>query len=73
MLGIGDRVEIMARTDAGNRGRFGDIVHIDTGIKPVVQPTIRSAPGRYVEPRYSVKLNSGEVVHHLMEQQLRKL
>ena len=71
MLAIGDRVEIVARR--GEVSRYGDVVHIDTGIKPITQPAVSNLPKRETEPRYSVKLNSGEVVHHLMERQLRKL
>ena len=69
MLAIGDRVEILAQR--GEVSKYGDVVHIDTGIRSVAQAGVANVPGK--QPSYSVKLNSGEVVHHLMEQQLRKL
>ena len=73
VLAIGDRVEVIGRPSDTFPGKHGDIVHIDTGIKPGTQPGVSSLPPRQIEPRYSVKLNTGEVVHHLTEQQLRKL
>jgi hypothetical protein len=73
MLAIGDRVEIMGRPGDLNRGKYGDIVHIDTGVEPSNRPAPVKLPRRDTEPSYSVKLNNGEVVHHLREQQLRKL
>jgi hypothetical protein len=73
MLEIGDRVEIMGRPGDTYAGKHGEIVHIATGIKPVTQPAVLNIPKQGTEPHYSVKLNSGEVVHYLREQQLRKL
>ena len=69
MLAIGDRVEILAQR--GEVSRYGDVVHIDTGVKAAAQPGLANPPNK--QPSYSVKLNSGEVVHHLIERQLRKL
>lgn len=69
MIAIGDRVEILAQR--GEVSRYGDVVHIDTGIKPAAEPGLAKLPDK--PPSYSVKLNSGVVVHHLTEKQLRKL
>jgi len=73
MFAIGDKVEIMGRPGDPNKGKYGDIVHIDTGVEPSNRPAPVKLPRRDSEPSYSVKLNSGEVVHHLREQQLRKV
>ena len=71
MLAIGDRVEIMGRR--GDPNKFGGIVQVDSGVAPNDQPRGGQLPSRGREPSYSVKLNNGEVMHHLREQQLRKL
>ena len=71
MLAIGDRVEIMGRR--GDPNRYGGIVQVNTGVTPNNQPGPVKLPARDPEPSYSVKLNNGEVMHHLREQQLRKL
>jgi hypothetical protein len=55
MFATGDGVEIMGQPGDPNRGKYGD-----TGIKPVTQPAIKNAPGRDVEPRFGVRLNSGD-------------
>lgn len=70
MLAIGDKIEIMGRLDDMNTGKFGKIVQIDTRIGPVTQPSV---PKRETEPLYSVKLDSGRILNHLREQQLRKI
>jgi hypothetical protein len=72
MLAIGDMVEIMGRPGGTSTGKHGEIVHIASGIKPVSQPVVVNLPKQDTEPRYSVKLNNGEVVHYLREHQLRK-
>ncbi len=71
MLAIGDRVEIIGRR--GDPNKYGGIVQVDSGVTPDGQPGPGQLPSRGREPSYSVKLNNGEVMHHLQEQQLRKL
>jgi hypothetical protein len=73
MLAIGNRVEIMGRPGDRSLGRYGDVVHVDTGIRAVTQPVSAMLPQRPTQHLYSVKLNSGEVVHRLTERQLRLL
>ena len=69
MLAIGDKVEIMGPTGNTNAVKFGRIVQINTRAKPDSQPVATNIP----EPVYSVKLDTGGVVHYLREQQLKKL
>jgi hypothetical protein len=69
MLAIGDKVEIMGPLGNSNAVKFGKIVQINTRTKPDSQPVGANIP----EPVYSVKLDTGEVVHYLREQQLKKL
>jgi hypothetical protein len=73
MLAIGNRVEIMGRPGDRGLGKYGDIVHVDTGIRAVAQPVSAILPQRPTQRLYSVRLNSGDVVHRLTEQHLRLL
>ena len=73
MLSIGDRVEIVGRRGDALTGKYCDIIHFVTGAEPSNQPASMRLPVKDTQPRYSVKLNNGEVIHHLRKHQMRKV
>jgi hypothetical protein len=72
-LAAGDRVEVIEYSDKKYIGERGTVIHVGTGIKPATQPIEVNLPKQETEPRYSVALDDGGVLHDLREQQLRKL
>ena len=73
MFAIGDKVEIMGGPGDTNRGKCGKIVQIDARTGPDARQVVTHLPKRETAPVYSVKLDSGGMVHYLREQQLRKI
>jgi hypothetical protein len=75
MLSIGDKVEILDSAKKQNQGKHGKIVLPTDGLKRNTQPIGENGklPKLEKEPRYTVELDDGTVLHYVREQQLRKL
>ena len=66
-LAAGDRVEVIEHSHKQHIGARGTVTHVGAGIKAANLPELEA------EPRYSVALDDGGVLHDLREHQLLKL
>ncbi len=72
MFVIGDKITIIEYAENKYNGKHGEILFAETGIKRNTQPIVVDLPKLEAEPRYIVKLDSGEIVKYLREQELQK-
>jgi RNase P/RNase MRP subunit p29 len=73
ILMAGERIEVIEHSDKKYMGERGTVIHVRTGINPDAHPVEVNIPKQATEPRYSVALDDGGLLHDLREQQLRKL
>jgi RNase P/RNase MRP subunit p29 len=75
MLAIGDKVEVLDSAFRKNIGKKGKVILVTTGFNSNTQPIDEygKIPKLTEEPRDTVELDDGTLLHSMREQQLRKI